>query len=192
MRLRITAPIGFRDKLRVRQPLPARPGQCSRTAGFAGSRIRRSQRRTNTAVNLTFHHALTAVKFVCGSDMKAGTVKSVTLKGVNSAGVYNLETGTWSNVGNPKNFSQTLNRSTSGALNAVITAPEQTFMMIPQTLPDGAVIEVIFNDGITDNILTGQIGNSEWQKGKTVTYQLSSTSINWQYTLAVSLRKHVF
>ena len=59
-------------------------------------------------------------------------------------------------------------------------------MMIPQTLPDGAVIEVIFNDGITDNILTGQIGNSEWQKGKTVTYQLSSTSINWQYTLAVS------
>lgn len=141
---------------------------------------------TNTAVNLTFHHALTAVKFVCGSDMKAGTVKSVTLKGVNSAGVYNLETGTWSNVGNPKNFSQTLNRSTSGALNAVITAPEQTFMMIPQTLPDGAVIEVIFNDGITDNILTGQIGNSEWQKGKTVTYQLSSTSINWRYTLAVS------
>ena len=59
-------------------------------------------------------------------------------------------------------------------------------MMIPQTLPDNAVIEVVFNDGVTDNILTGRIGKSVWQMGKTVTYQLSSTSINWQYILTVS------
>lgn len=132
----------------------------------------------NTTVNLKFRHALTAVKFVCGSDMKAGTVKSVTLKGVNSTGVYDFETDTWSRVSSPKDFSQTLNRPTSGAPNTAITAPEQTFMMIPQTLPDNAVIEVVFNDGITDNILTGHIGKSVWQMGKTVTYQLSSTSIN--------------
>ncbi len=141
---------------------------------------------TNTAVNLRFRHALTAVKFVCGSDMKAGTVKSVTLKGMNSTGVYNFETDTWSHVSNPKNFSQTLNQPTSGTPNTAITAPEQTFMMIPQTLPDNAVIEVVFNDGVTDNILTGRIGKSVWQMGKTVTYQLSSTSINWQYILTVS------
>lgn len=140
----------------------------------------------NTTVNLKFRHALTAVKFVCGSDMKAGTVKSVTLKGVNSTGVYDFGTDTWSRVSSPKDFSQTLNRPTSGAPNTAITAPEQTFMMIPQTLPDNAVIEVVFNDGITDNILTGHIGKSVWQMGKTVTYQLSSTSINWQYTLTVS------
>lgn len=29
---------------------------------------------------LTFNHALTAVKFVCGDDMQGGTVKSVSLK----------------------------------------------------------------------------------------------------------------
>lgn len=68
----------------------------------------------NEAIGLTFRHALTAVKFVCGSDMKAGTVKSVTLKGINSTGTYDLETAAWSGIGTPKNFSQTLDAATEG------------------------------------------------------------------------------
>lgn len=68
----------------------------------------------NEAIGLTFRHALTAVKFVCGSDMKAGTVKSVTLKGVYATGTYNLETAAWSDVRTPKNFSQTLDAATDG------------------------------------------------------------------------------
>lgn len=35
---------------------------------------------SNTAVALTFNHALTAVRFVCGNDMREGTVKQVRLK----------------------------------------------------------------------------------------------------------------
>lgn len=68
----------------------------------------------NEAIGLTFRHTLTAVKFVCGSDMKAGTVKSVTLKGVYATGTYNLETAAWSGIGTPKNFSQTLDAATEG------------------------------------------------------------------------------
>ena len=68
----------------------------------------------NEAIGLTFRHALTAVKFVCGNDMKAGTVKSVTLKGVYATGTYNLETAAWSDVRTPKNFSQTLDAATDG------------------------------------------------------------------------------
>ena len=68
----------------------------------------------NEAIGLTFRHALTAVKFVCGSDMKAGTVKSVTLKGVYATGTYDLETAAWSGIGTPKNFSQTLDAATEG------------------------------------------------------------------------------
>lgn len=64
----------------------------------------------NEAIGLTFRHALTAVKFVCGSDMKGGTVKRVTLKGINSTGTYNP----WSDVRTPKNFSQTLDAATEG------------------------------------------------------------------------------
>ena len=68
----------------------------------------------NEAIGLTFRYALTAVKFVCGSDMKGGTVKRVTLKGINSTGTYNLETAAWSDVRTPKNFSQTLDAATEG------------------------------------------------------------------------------
>ena len=95
---------------------------------------------SNTSVALTFRHALTAVRFVCGSDMKAGTIKSVTLKGVNSTGTYNFGTHTWSGIGAVKDFSQTLGKASSGTPDEAITTEAQTFMMVPQTLPDGAVI----------------------------------------------------
>ncbi|MFK1951748.1 fimbrillin family protein, partial [Bacteroides fragilis] len=55
----------------------------------------------NTAVPLTFSHALTAIRFVCGDDMQGGTVKSVSLKNVYSKGTYNMETESWSSVNTP-------------------------------------------------------------------------------------------
>lgn len=141
---------------------------------------------SNTTVNLAFHHALTAVRFVCGNDMQAGTVKSITLKNVNSAGVYNFETKTWNSISTPKDFSQTLNKESTGTADEIITEAPQTFMMIPQELPEEAMIEVLFNDGKNDYTLTCNIANSVWEIGKTVTYKLSTTSINWEYVLSVS------
>ena len=140
----------------------------------------------NEAIGLTFRHALTAVKFVCGSDMKAGTVKSVTLKGVYATGTYNLETAAWSDVRTPKNFSQTLDAATNGTEGSALTRPAQTFMMLPQTLPDTAKIEIVFEDGQTEHTLTGAIGKQVWPMGKTVTYRISTTSINWEYILTVN------
>lgn len=56
-------------------------------------------------------------------------------------------------------------------------------MMLPQTLPAGAKIEILFNDGTEDHLLTASIGGTLWPMGKTVTYRISTTSINWVYTL---------
>ncbi len=137
----------------------------------------------SSPVPLYFHHALTAVTFVCGKDVKAGTVKSVTLKNVYSKGNLDLNLETWSGWGTKASFSQTLNKATTA--NSVITEGAQTFMMIPQTLPDDAVIEVVFNDG-TDHTLTAPIAGEEWPKGKTVIYKLSTSSINWEYTFEVT------
>ena len=144
----------------------------------------------NEAIGLTFRHALTAVKFVCGSDMKAGTVKSVTLKGVYATGTYNLETAAWSDVRTPKNFSQTLDAATEGTEGSALTRPAQTFMMLPQTLPDTAKIEIVFDDGQAEHTLTGAIGKQVWPMGKTVTYKISTSSINWEYTLSVTGTEH--
>ncbi|EXY10309.1 hypothetical protein M104_1132 [Bacteroides fragilis str. 1007-1-F  len=142
---------------------------------------------TNTVVPLTFSHALTAIRFVCGDDMQGGTVKSVSLKNVYSKGTYNMETESWSSVNTPATFSQTLNKSTAGTANDPLVTENQIFMMVPQTLPDGAQLEVVFTDNAnTDHTLSADIRGQAWPIGKTVTYKISNSSINWTYTFTVS------
>lgn len=50
-------------------------------------------------------------------------------------------------------------------------------------IPAEAKIEILFNDGTEDHLLTASIGCTLWPMGKTVTYRISTTSINWVYTL---------
>ena len=141
----------------------------------------------NAAVPLTFKHICTAVRFAVGSQMQPGSIKSVALKGVKNAGTYDMAGGTWS-IGNATvDFSQTLGKTTTGTPDEALTTDAQTFMMIPQTLPDGAQIEVVFTDkSNVDHTLTADIKGTVWPIGKTVTYKISSSSINWSYTLTVS------
>lgn len=130
------------------------------------------------AVPLAFKHICTAVRFAVGSQMQPGSIKSVALKGVKNAGTYDMAGGTWSLGGTTANFSQTLNKATTGteANGEAITSPEGTFMMLPQTLPAGATVEVVFtNASGVDRTLSASIAGSEWTMGTTVTYKLSVT-----------------
>lgn len=130
------------------------------------------------AVPLAFKHICTAVRFAVGSQMQPGSIKSVALKGVKNAGTYDMAGGTWSLSGTTTNFSQTLNKETTGteANGDAITSPEGTFMMLPQTLPAGATVEVVFtNASGVDRTLSASIAGSEWTMGTTVTYKLSVT-----------------
>lgn len=132
----------------------------------------------NAAVPLTFKHICTAVRFAVGSQMQPGSIKSVVLKGVKNAGTYDMAADNWSLGDATVNFSQTLNKETTGteANGDAITTSEGTFMMLPQTLPAGATVEVVFvNANNEDRTLTASIGNTEWKMGTTVTYKLSIT-----------------
>lgn len=132
----------------------------------------------NNAVPLTFKHICTAVRFAVGSQMQPGQIKSVALKGVKNAGTYNMANGAWTLGDATADFSQTLNKETTGteANGDAITTSEGTFMMLPQTLPAGATVEVVFvNANNEDRTLTASIGNTEWKMGTTVTYKLSIT-----------------
>lgn len=132
----------------------------------------------NKAVPLTFKHICTAVRFAVGSQMQPGSIKSVALKGVKNAGTYDMATGNWSLGDATVDFSQELNKSMDGneTNGTEITSPEGTFMMLPQTLPAGAMVEVVFvNANNQRRILTASIAGSEWTMGTTVTYKLSIT-----------------
>lgn len=134
----------------------------------------------NEAVSLTFKHICTAVRFVVGSQMQQGTIKSVALKGVNGSGAYDMSTEQWTLTaeGQPADFLQTLDKATTGTETegTEITSAEGTFMMLPQTLPANATVEVVFtNSSGQDRTLSASIAGMKWPMGKTVTYKLTIT-----------------
>ncbi len=131
----------------------------------------------NAAVPLSFQHICTAVRFVVGSEMQAGIIKSVGLRGVYYEGTYDMSNSAWALDEQTTYFGQQLNQTTDGTENDgdVITSSDGTFMMLPQTLPESAVVEVQFQSDLTGEtrMLTASIAGMTWEMGKTVTYKLS-------------------
>ena len=150
------------------------------TSGIAGN--------TAAAAPLTFAHALTAIRFTTGDDMLAGRITKITLKGVYGSGSYTMGADSWGDYGATATFSQTLTADVDGSADQVITPVAATFMMLPQTLPSGASIEVVYTDNLTSTqrTLTASIAGSLWPIGKTVTYRISTSSISMTPTFSVT------
>lgn len=135
---------------------------------------------SNTEVPLVFRHICSAIRFKFGSEMQPGTIKSVELKNVKYAGSYDMASDTWTLNDGVASFKQDLGLATDGneVYGSNLTTSEGTFMMVPQTLPDGAEVEVVFVDGVTGQErepMTVSIAGSRWPQGMTVTYKLSIT-----------------
>ena len=145
------------------------------------------------AVQLDFYHALTAVSFAIDKDLadvvgKGGKMTRVTLKGIPNKGNCNLSvsstanvpTAAWTMENGTGEYTFDLSNANIvvGEKDQALTSDNQTLMMIPQTLPEGA--ELCFNldmNGVTQEWivpLKGQV----WEAGKSIIYKLSSNSIN--------------
>jgi hypothetical protein len=145
------------------------------------------------AVQLDFYHALTAVSFAIDKDLadvvgKGGKMTSVTLKGIPNKGNCNLSvsatanvpTAAWTMENETGEYTFDLSNANIvvGEKDQALTSDNQTLMMIPQTLPEGA--ELCFKldmNGTTQEWkvpLKGQV----WEAGKSIIYKLSSNSIN--------------
>lgn len=141
---------------------------------------------TNACQQLTFNHALTAVKFKAAANMPKSTVTKITLKGVYGAAKFSYATMSWSELSAAKDFSQVVSIPITGAGD--ITQPAQTFMMIPQTLPAGASIEVVITENISGftRTLTAPIAGKVWSMGKMVTYTVSSSALTLTPTFTIT------
>lgn len=147
--------------------------------------ISRTSSSANTAVQLKFSHALTAITFSVSADMIPGTVKSITVKNVSGQGDYNISTGTWGSLG-AASASYAIRLGTSGAGIAVkageskaLTDGSSALLMVPQTFAAGssAQIEMVFHDGNKDRTVTASLAGTSWDAGKHITYVLSASSI---------------
>ena len=134
---------------------------------------------TCTPVSLNFKHLCTAVIIKTGETMTAGTIKSVSLKGVKNSGTYDMVNSAWTLTDSKADFTISPNQATTSTTpnGTDLNAGESTFMLLPQTLGADSKLEVEFHDNISgkNRILTASLNGAEWPMGKTVTYRLSIT-----------------
>lgn len=134
---------------------------------------------TCTPVSLNFKHLCTAVIIKTGETMTAGTIKSVSLKGVKNSGTYDMVNSAWTLTDSKADFTISPNQATTSTTpnGTDLNAGESTFMLLPQTLGADSKLEVTFHDNISgnDRILSASLNGAEWPMGKTVTYRLSIT-----------------
>lgn len=134
----------------------------------------------NSTASLTFGHALTAVKFTTGDKVLAGKITKITLKGVYGKAALSMGADSWTEHDSAKDFSQEITVEVDGSAGQAITSGVATFMMLPQTLPEGAQIEIVYTDDLTstERTLTASIADNQWPMGRTVIYKISTTSID--------------
>ncbi len=125
-----------------------------------------------TPVPLSFTHLCTQVKFVIGSQMQPGTIKSITLSGIKSHGVYAATDG-WTVTDTEREFTITPGRATTGTETpgTLIPAEELTLMMLPQTLSPTARLTVEFQNKYKTYTMSAPLTGS-WTMGKVTAYSI--------------------
>lgn len=153
----------------------------------------RSKTAANTPVDLQFSHVLTAVSFAMSRDLadvigNGAQLTSVSLMGIPNEGDCQLiaqddkhsSSSTNWNLGSAKGtytFDLSAKNITVGS-DMALTDANQTLMMIPQTLPDGAKLEFTFKLNSQTQVLTVNLNGQKWEAGQSVIYKLSAKAIN--------------
>jgi len=180
---------------------------------FALASANRSQTQDGDGtVILNFQHALAGVQFRA-KNIAGGTIQSITLKNLYGQGdcTYTLSGETtgggarkgtfkWSNLGDRKDFIQTMSVDVQesstlpdGTVQDVTNGDsEKTFLMIPQST-DGVEVEIELKGALDDKIYTvsGKLSGPDatpltWEPGKIYIYDISTDSINWTYVFEVT------
>ena len=131
----------------------------------------------NKTVPLNFKHIMSAVNFKVGSIVE-GEIRSIKVKNVYNNASYLVDQGVWA-LDSKGDFSVTMDGGKYVVPNEsddkTINPKGAVLMMIPQVLPEDAVIEVEFYDSETKNTTkyTGSIKDDVWDMGKTTNYVIS-------------------
>lgn len=159
-----------------------------------------SEPADGNATSLDFKHSLAAVKFVVGDLPTDTKVTSVALKGVKYKGDLAVTTDdkgaaqlAWSNLAtDTENFTQATDKKVKeNDTDHAITKADQTFFMMPQTLPDDAMVEVVVEDEKASKVtLTGALQDAtaaegakyKWEAGKTYSYTINLSGVTAEIT----------
>lgn len=164
--------------------------------------IAKGQTRTSNTTNpgtvdMEFHHALAAIHFKVGQMPKNLTIKSISMQGVYSGAKCSFTTNptsekpldlefSWSDYGTTANYTQSFDleisddRTSLGTMDEINGAArkEAVFMMVPQTVPSNASMEIVFETGGNEYTLSKKFSEitdgHKWDADKRYTYVIST------------------
>ena len=170
------------------------PDEAERQSDIIIAKTTGIQGDTNASVPLDFKHIMAAVNFKVG-DVVQGRIESITLRGIYNKADYLLAENQWvgRSIENDGVFTATIGTAGNiGSDNAqdgnTINDGTATFMMIPQTLFTGAVLEVQFTHtdptyaGNKSVTLLAPISAQDWAMNTTTNYRIN---INREYQLQI-------
>ena len=153
---------------------------------------------SSESVSLDFKHILTAVNVKVGvktgeTTMPNGKITSIKFKNIYGKGTYSVETNAWSGFREWANGDGTAGSTGIGlqeysvdlgdegyttngiTQNTQVNTVNATFMMLPQSLPSNAVIEIeyLHAGAATPIKLTAPIGGSSWNMGVETNYLIN-------------------
>ena len=129
-----------------------------------------------------FNHALTAIQFKTGANLPSGiTIKSISFKNIYFKGKHSLgikgEHAWTVDQAQKRDFTLPLNYSSDGTAGKDITTQDNTFFLLPQTLPSDAAVEVTMMINGQLKTLKKAINGKTWKQGEKIVYNLSSSKI---------------
>lgn len=134
---------------------------------------------SSAEATMKFEHILSTIQFRESKEFINGRVRRITLKGLRQSGTYDYGSKTWEVKDEVTNYSRDINTYFNGVENEAIMDSTNCFLLIPQTIPEGASIEVEYSPWLATTIYTLKAPLSgTLEKGKTYIFKLSTTSID--------------
>lgn len=149
--------------------------------------------KSKPSAELDFSHILTGLRIVSGDDIIPGRITSISLNGIYGKGTYSYATNTWE-PSHTKVFRQSVDIAVDGTADQPFMDDSFTFMMIPQTLPEGATLSIDFIDELTSTThsLTASIAGIVWPIGQIVTFRIETSSISIEPVLEVEIPEFTY
>ena len=157
------------------------------------------------SLSITMKHRLAGIQFVTGDIGLAGSIESITLKGIYKKGTYTLGASNWTLVGSPDDVEFTIKPMYEVQVNEdgvtladeeggkqVIAPEDSTLLILPQQIPVDAKLVIKFRarakgeEEIRLHTLEAPLRSNaltEWEWGKIYRYKISVISLALEYDL---------
>lgn len=140
------------------------------------------------ATSLSFSHIMTGVRILTGENIIPGKITKISINGIYGKGTYSYATNSWEPDA-IKSFTQDTNIQISGNAGQSIMDEAQTYMLMPQTLPEGATLTIEFVDALTQTVhqLQADIAGIVLPIGEMVTFRIETLSLSVESVLEVTM-----